>query len=199
MKIGLLGGTFDPFHWGHWTMIEKSREHCGLDEVVVIPCRQSPHKPDQVMASDDLRWQVLQQVTSDRNDVWCSDWELKRKPPSYTVDTVTFFAEQYPDDQLFWIMGDDQWAMFAQWKDPQTICRLADLVVCQRPGYERSPQPEGIREGRIHYVDHVDQDVASSDLREAMARGESIESKVPTVVWQWIKENQLYGYTNVCR
>ncbi len=193
-KIGLLGGTFDPLHRGHLRIAQKSMQVCELDRVVFILCRQSPHKEQGALATDALRFKILQQLM-ELDEKWeCSDWEIKQDTPSYSVDTLRFFKDSWPDAQLFWIMGCDQWQTFANWKDPDQIVAMADLIICQRPSYEMDGDLQSPYLDCVHWVKDVNQDVASKNLRQDVKQGRSIEDQVPEQVMRWIKENQLYGY-----
>ena len=195
MKIGLLGGSFDPPHWGHLRMAQKSMQTHALDKVIFIPCLRSPHKADQDSVDPEKRLSIMKQLTRLSERWECSDVEIKRDSLSYTVDTVRFFKESYPEDQLFWIMGDDQWQVFETWKDYREIVSLVELIVCSRKGFERTDKNDVVFEGRLYWVDDVkEDDLSSRDMRAALKKGQSVEGKLPEQVMRWIKENQLYGY-----
>ena len=199
VNIGLLGGTFDPLHWGHLCMAQKSLQQCALDKVIFIPCRQSPHKDKPAVASGELRFEVVRQVTK-INKYWeCSDWEIKQKDPAYSIDTIRAFKEQYSDSRLFWIMGSDQWNNFDQWKDHLDIVSLVQLIICRRLGDVDSVGREGFLQEYIHWVDDVNQDISSRDLRQKLKKGILIKDKVPAKVMEWIEENELYGYRGIAR
>ncbi|OED34572.1 nicotinate (nicotinamide) nucleotide adenylyltransferase [PVC group bacterium (ex Bugula neritina AB1)] len=195
-RFGILGGTFDPFHFGHWRMAEESVSQMNLDKVFFVPAFVSPHKSAQAEASGDLRLELLKEVVQE-NDKWeCSDWEIRKLSKSYSIDTVKFFCEKYPFADFFWIMGYDQWEQFYKWKAWRDILKHVGLIVCSREGYENVYDPSKVGLDKVHWLKNVKEKIASSELRADLAKGRSIEKKVPRFVMTWIKENRLYGYTN---
>jgi nicotinate-nucleotide adenylyltransferase len=135
MRIGLFGGTFNPFHSGHLQACRDMITRFFLDRMILIPAAIPPHKPQQGLASPTDRLAMIRLATARFSNMDVSDIELIRPGPSYTVDTLTFFRREYPSaDDLFLVMGLDAFLEFHTWKSWQTILKLCAILVMNRPG-----------------------------------------------------------------
>ena len=154
-RIGIFGGTFSPPHLGHLRAAEFFAASRCLDRVFIFPAGASPLKDARVGISDEDRL-ALCHLTFSRALFKVSGWELERPGPSYTIDTLGYVKEQYPEAEMFLLIGEDQHAQFALWKNWQAILALAELVVLPRfeEGSGFTPLP-----------------VSSSELREKLAAG----------------------------
>ncbi len=116
-RIGLFGGTFDPIHLGHLSMAETAHEAADLDRVIFIPCRRSPFKEAGNEARSRQRLEMIELSLQEEGWDWASasSYEIDREPPSYSWQTVEHFENQFPGAELFWILGDDQWAQIDRW------------------------------------------------------------------------------------
>ena len=200
MRLGILGGSFDPVHNGHLALAVAAREQANLAQVWFVPAATQPRKPDGPHAADQQRVDMLKLATDADPHFVVSTCEIDRAGPSYTVETLRDIARQRPHDALLFLMGDDALRDLPHWREPAEICRLAvPLVVARGPtetiGYDAlrglvSPQRLGeiqqaeIRMSPVH--------VSSSELRQMVARGESIGGWVPPAVAQYIAEQGLY-------
>lgn len=194
-RIGLLGGTFDPVHFGHLRLAEEAREAVSLRQVIFIPAARSPFKPDRPLTDAHHRYQMLLRATYGNLAFAVSDIEIQRGGVSYTVDTVRHFAERMPDAQLFLIMGLDSLAEFPRWREPLQIIQYCQLLVGVRPGYEAEPilaaLPEAIREA-VRLIPSVTLDISASQLRTFAREGRTLRYLTPDSVIEYIQSHQLY-------
>ena len=186
MRIGVLGGTFDPIHIGHLAAARAAIECAGLDRVLLIPTGVPPHRPPAVAGAEDrLEMSRLAVAGDPRFEV--SDIELRRGGASYTVDTLRELRGRCPDDQLFLILGWDAAKLIASWREPEEVRRLARVIVVTRP---RSGTP--VTSSEI-LCERPTPDISGSALRAALRRGETVTDKLPQAVADYIATNGLYG------
>lgn len=195
-KIGLLGGTFDPFHFGHLAAADAAIDCAELDRVIFIPAAQPPHRPPAV-ASPHQRIEMCRLGIDGEPRFEVSDIELKREGPSYTVDTLAQWRKQEPDDELFLILGWDAAQLFSTWREPEKVRELATIVVVARPG-GTAPREEdlkgvGLDKAKVVLCLTTTPDVSASEIRKAVAAGEPITGKVPKAVERFIAEHRLYA------
>jgi nicotinate-nucleotide adenylyltransferase len=194
MRIGVLGGTFDPPHNGHLALAEEALASLQLDEVMFLPAGKNPLKtrPDQTQAKHRL--EMVKLATAAHRDFAVIDIDVQRKGPSYTVDTMTELSFARPADYWF-LIGADNLKSFHEWKHPEKLLKICRLGVGIRP-----PQtdldvlgrlPEEWRE-RIDVIRMQPKDVSSSEVRERLVRGQSIAPWVPAPVAAYIKQHNLY-------
>ena len=200
-KIGIFGGGFDPIHLGHLLLAEQCREQLDLDRVLFIPCATGPFKPDGPVASDRDRAEMIRLAIGGHTAFELCTRELDRGGISYTVDTLEELKQQYPDDELFLLMGADSLAGFPQWRNPDRICQIATPVVVRRPGTEevdlaRIIQPivsaERFEEIRQHQIVSRLIEISSSEIRDRRASGKSIRYLTPRAVEKYIETRNLY-------
>lgn len=185
MKFGILGGTFNPIHWGHLLLAETARDRFGLDRVLFIPVYQPPHKSGKGILPGAIRFELVQLAIRDHPAFVVSDIELQRESVSYTLDTVKVLREQLPMAKLFLIMGQDMLAV--QWKGWEEITQLCTVVVAARPGGKTRRRAGSVKSFKMPQVD-----ISSSDIRARVAAGRSIRYLVPAAVERYIHEHQLY-------
>ncbi len=197
MRIGILGGTFDPPHIGHLIIAEEAREKLGLDRVIFIPAPQPPHKLDEPVTP--LQDRVAMLRLSLRNNPYfsLSLVEAERPGPSYTVDTLRVLRAEYPPEaELFFIMGMDSLVQLPTWHEPRELIALCMLAVLRRPGYAADllaldRQIPGIA-SRVVFIPAPEIDLSSSELQAQVRAGESIRYLVPDGVAEYIAEHKLY-------
>jgi nicotinate-nucleotide adenylyltransferase len=192
MKIGILGGTIDPIHYGHLVAAGCSMEEYALDKVIFVPAAQPPHKTVAGTVAGDNRYRMVELAIADLPGFVVSDIEFKRPGRSYTVDTLTQFKNQYPADELFFIMGEDTYAHFAEWKSPEEILRLAVLLVVSRPGPNSAAQTVPEEESRVRRVCVPGIDISSSDLRARIRTGRTVKFLLNDAVANFIRKHELY-------
>ena len=187
MRIGIMGGTFNPIHQAHLAMAEQVRKQLQLDEVWFIPDNVPPHKEvaDQISAKD--RCAMLELATHGNQYFHVKLFEIIRGGVSYTVDTLRYLKRRAPKNQYYLIMGTDQVNDFAQWREPDEIARLANLVGVKRPNYpvEETKYP-------IIWVAAPMLEISSTQIRNIVANGGSIRYLVPEAVRLYIDSRGLY-------
>ncbi|MEP6471574.1 MAG: nicotinate (nicotinamide) nucleotide adenylyltransferase [Acidobacteriota bacterium] len=194
MRIGIFGGTFDPVHDGHVIPVARAAERFGLERVLWIPARLSPHKG---APPTDARHRVamLALALAGRPDWTLSFAELDREPPSYTVDTLRALPARFLRDELWLLMGTDALAGFGRWKDPEEIVRLARVAAFHREPFVgeglRVPPVEGL-ENRLEVFDGGSFRISSTDLRDELGRGGSPAGRVPGPVAEYLTKHRLY-------
>ena len=196
MRIGLLGGTFDPIHAGHLAAAKAALDCAELDRVMFIPAAQPPHRPRAIATADDRLEMCRLAIEGDTRFV-VSDLELERGGPSYTVDTLAELRRSHPGDQLLLILGWDAARLFSTWRRPDEVRALATIVVVARPGSAAPRQadlePAGLGGQGVILCLEPTPDVSASEIRRALASGESIAGKVPAAVERYIAAHHLYA------
>ena len=190
MKLGLLGGMFDPIHIGHLRAAEIVREALELDEVVFVPAGVPPHR-ERPAASGLDRYAMVALATSAHRAFVPSDVELAREGPSYTVETVAQLRARRPGTEVVLIVGSDNLPMIAEWREPERLLELCTVAVVERPG--SAPVPAGgLPPTRVHRVEGTALPIASRDLRERIRSGRSVRHLVPDGVADYIDKRGLY-------
>ena len=196
MRIGVLGGTFDPIHVGHLIIAEEARDRLDLEEVCFVPARDPWMKAGQPLTSGHDRLSMARLAMEDNPFFRVSTLELERPGPSYTVDTLRELQEDYgPEAQLFFILGSDAFVRFDEWKDPEGILGLATLVVVDRPGATASAEAidqQVGNAGSVERVRGVHLEISAKDIRRRVAAGASIRYLVPEPVERYIYARGLY-------
>jgi nicotinate-nucleotide adenylyltransferase len=211
-RLGLLGGTFDPVHFGHLDAADAARAALHLDEVRLIPSCDPPHRPIDPRASAFHRFALVALAVQGDASSRASDMELTRTGPSYSADTLrALHAEGWRPSQLFFILGTDAFAGIASWHGYPRVLDLAHFVVIARPGVaideadtrvpelrsrtSSPPQGDESLEGptRIFLVHAHTRDVSSTMIRERLASGLPIDDLVPPRVARHIQRHHLYG------
>lgn len=197
-RIGLLGGTFDPIHLGHLIAAEDVRAQLGLDQVLFVPARQSPLKMDRLPSPIEDRLAMTELAVASNPYFGVSRVELEMGLPSYTVETVRYLIEELgAGTSLYFMVGLDQAAQLARWKDPDALTELCHLVFMTRPGWE-PPDYDVLgsfiprsRE-RTMLVEVVAIGISSTEIRRRAASGLSIKYLVPEAVEEYIHRQRLY-------
>jgi nicotinate-nucleotide adenylyltransferase len=196
MKLGVMGGTFDPVHLGHVAMAEAAADCAGLDRVLLVPAGVPPHRAAATApAADRLAMVRLAAAGHPRLEV--SDIELRRSGPSYTVDTLRALARERPGSELHLLLGWDAAREIRAWHAPDEVLRMARPVVVSRPGYpaptERDLASAGIEPTWAILCDVPTPDVESTDVRRLVERGESLAGLVDPAVEAYLQRHRLYA------
>lgn len=187
MRLGILGGTFDPIHQGHIAAARAAMECARLDRVIFIPAAVPPHRSATVAGPRD-RLEMTRLAVDEEPGFEVSDVEVRRDGVSYTVDTLRELRKLHPGDELFLILGWDAAKLFPTWREPQEVRRLASLVIVTRPG---SGAPAAETSDIV--CELPTPDVSGSEVREAIARGKPVRQWLPEAVARYIAEHGLYG------
>jgi nicotinate-nucleotide adenylyltransferase len=191
VKIGFLGGSFDPVHFGHLLAAQDAYEQYHLDRLILVPAAQAPLKPNDVQSSSEDRLAMLKAAIEWDHRFEVSDVELRRGGVSYTVDSARHFRTLYPDDQLYWVVGGDQLPKLHLWKDIQVLAQLVEFIFLERPGFQIRAKPD-IPGLRLHRCDGHLLAISSTELRERTRRNLSLDYFVPHKAIVYIKEHCLY-------
>ena len=196
VKLGVVGGTFDPVHLGHLEMADAARRCAGLDRVLLVPAADPPHR-GRAVASPSDRLRMCRLAVRGRPHLEVSDIELRREGPSYTADTLRDLARSTPDAELYLVLGWDAARELATWNRPDEVLRLARVVVVSRPGYPR-PGPDdlrgaGIDPARALLCPARTPDVDATDVRARAGRGEPLAGLVDPAVEAYLRDHGLYA------
>ncbi len=212
MRIGLMGGTFNPVHLAHLRIAEEARGLCALDRVVFIPAADPPHKP---LAGDipfTQRCEMVRLAIAGTPGFELSDVEGRRPGKSYSIDTIGQFRAEHPGDGLFFIIGSDSFLEIGQWHRFAEIFRSCSLIVVERPGCPIPEPPESLPAAikteftydaacrrlvhlsgeQVCFLRGTPLDISSSEIRRLAAAGRSITDLVPPRVEAYIKEQRIY-------
>jgi nicotinate-nucleotide adenylyltransferase len=191
VKIGFLGGSFDPVHFGHLLAAQDAYEQHGLDRLVFVPAAQAPLKPADVQTGPEDRLAMLRGAIEWDKRFEVSDVELRRGGVSYTIDSARHFRALYPRDDLYWIIGGDQLPQLHRWKDIGELVRLVSFIFLERPGFpvKAAPDLPGLR---LHRCDGHLIAVSSTELRERVRHNLSLDYFMPAAAIRHIKAHNLY-------
>ncbi len=195
MRVGVLGGTFDPIHLGHLAAADVALDCAQLEKVLIMPSAQPPHRPGAI-ASAEQRLAMCRLAVEGRPRLEVSDVEVRHGGRSYTVDTLVELKRLLPRDDLFLILGWDAAALFATWHEPARVRSLASVIVIGRPG---APAPgadrlsaAGLDLDRSVLCLRPTPDISGSALRRAIAAGKPVADKLPAAVERFIASHGLY-------
>lgn len=198
MRVGVLGGTFDPIHYGHLVIAQEALVCLELVRVIFVPAKNPPHKLQQPQSPGRHRLRMTQLATGSNPGFQVSEVDLLRPGPSYSVDTLALLQEQLgPEAELYFLMGMDSLAGILTWHRPDLLLARARLVVAGRPGYNVDLQEleaalPGIssRTLRIHPPELA---ISSQDLRRRLRDGLPVRYQLPESVEAYIHEHGLYS------
>ncbi len=195
MRLGVLGGTFDPVHLGHLILGEAARQELALDRVIFVPAGQPWRKGGREIAAGADRLQMLRLATAGNPAFEVSILEIERPGPSYTEVTLEALQGENPGAELFFILGGDALTDFPHWHDPQRIAELATLAVAERSDTALAGEAEGGLPGvhaRLCHLRMPRVDINATAIRENVRWGRSIRYLVPDAVAAYIEERGLY-------
>jgi len=189
VKIGILGGTFDPPHSGHLIAAQDACTALNLDRLIFVPAADPPHKRDRVVSRPDVRLAMLRAAAGDNPSFEISTVELERPGPSYTIATLRELKAGHREDSLYLLIGVDQVREFWTWKEPREILAISSVIMLARAGSERlEEEADFVRQ--IVPVTRID--VSSTLVRERVAAGQPIRYLVPDPVIEIIEREGLY-------
>ncbi len=196
MKLGILGGTFNPPHLGHLLLGQEAYVALDLDEVVLIPAGEPPHKPEDEEPGAEHRLALCRAAVQGDPRLTVSDVESRREGPSYTADTLRELSAQSPDTELHLILGGDAAAGLPWWREPEQVLLHATLAVAERAGAGRRGIEQALElipaRVRINFFSMPTMDISSTLVRERVREGRPLRYLVPDAVAQYISEHGLY-------
>lgn len=188
-RIGVLGGTFDPPHIGHLILAQEAMVKLNLEEIAFIPAACPPHKGISPTASPQQRLEMVSLAISDNPKFKALDIELRRKGPSYTIDTILELKRtRGPGREIFFLMGSDSLRELSTWKEPERLVKICQVVVATRPGIT----PKGKFAQEIIALEMPPVGISSTQIRKRVKRGEPVRYLVPQKVEQYILQEGLY-------
>jgi len=196
-RIGVLGGTFDPIHYGHLAAAEEARVRVNLEKVLFVVAGVPPHKQDEDVTPVEHRLAMVRLGIASNPHFGISRVDVERPGPSYTVDTISILQEQWgPEVELFFVMGLDSLVEVPTWHQPQRLIRLCRFVAVSRPGFEVDMRQledsvPGIS-SRVEIIDMPEVEISSSDLQRRVHEGLPIKYQVPEEVESYISKFRLY-------
>jgi len=197
MRLGIMGGTFDPVHYGHLVIAEVARTEFSLDCVVWVPAGDPPHKDERV-SSEEHRYAMVVLATGTNPDFRVSRMELEREGPSYTLDTVRGFREEHPEADLFFITGADAILEILTWHRHEELVRLCRFIGVTRPGYDLARVNTVLPAAYLEQISTISApgvDLSSTDVRTRVRAGQPIRYLVPEAVEAYVRKHGLYRET----
>lgn len=199
MRVGVLGGTFDPIHIGHLVAAEEVRAQLRLDRVVFVPAGLPPHKLTEHVSSVAHRLAMVKLAIASNPYFTVSRVDIDRFGPCYTVDTIELLRDEWGGNiELYFILGSDSLADIVTWHQPERLIRLCRLAVMERPGYRVDVEElERLLPGitsRIHFINSPQLDISSTDIQKRVRQGLPIKYQVPEAVEDYIYEHELYAW-----
>lgn len=210
MRIGVLGGTFDPLHYGHLRAAEVARERASLEKVIFVPAASPPHKTEEAVADANHRTRMVELALREETNFELSRIEVERGGPSYTIDTLAALSEREPEASWFFITGTDAFVDIRTWHRWEELLRDYAFIVHERPGcsIERvmGVIPEELRDQvvelpigrppaasrRILLLRDTMLDVSSTEIRRMVREGRTIRFLVPEAVEEYLRDYRLY-------
>jgi nicotinate-nucleotide adenylyltransferase len=196
-RWGILGGIFDPIHYGHLAIAEQSADELALAGILFIPAGQPVHR-DAPQASAADRLTMVQLATADNPRFLVSSMELEADRPSYSVETMEDLHAEHPEDEFVLIMSAESAAALPSWRDPMRLIELAEIAIVPRLGYDEVSREwlDSVfpgRRDRFHLLETSQLGNSSTDVREKIAEGKSIRYLVPPAVEAYIAAHDLYS------
>ncbi len=200
-KVGIMGGTFNPIHYGHLLLAENAYEQIGLDKILFMPSKKPPHKASLEVASGEHRLDMVKLAIGNNPHFVASTLELDREGMTYTADTLAILAGENPDTEYYFIIGGDSLLQMTEWRAPQIVFKLCTIVAAGRNQLPRNTLEQQVK--RLHeaygasiiLMDMPAIEISSADIRERTASNKSIRYYVPEQVLDYIKEHGLYGHS----
>ncbi len=189
MKVGLFFGSFNPIHTGHLIIAQHFVSWCDLDQVWLIVSPQNPFKEKASLLDEKHRLYMANLAVEDNYKLRASNIEFHLPRPSYTIDTLAYLEEQYPDTSFTLLMGSDSLSGIHKWKNSDRLLERYPIYVYERPGSHRSDIKV---EGKISYTTAPLLQISATFVRDAIAAGKDIRYLVPEKVYQYIDEMHFY-------
>lgn len=197
-KIGIMGGTFDPIHYGHLLIAQSAAEEFELDQVLFVPTGKSPHKQEELVTEPGVRCEMVKLAIASNERFSFSDIEIKSNEVNYTYLTLQKLQRQYPGAKLYFIMGGDSLKDFKTWKHPGKICSQAVILAAVRDEMIGAEMKEAVEEIRnlfhaeIFMLHSPNFSVSSHNIRQKLQKKHSVRYLVPDEVLQFIHREKIY-------
>jgi len=192
-RIGILGGAFNPIHYGHLKIAQKAREKFKLDHVLFVPCFKSPYKSKNKLISAKDRLAMVELGTKKFRHFFVSPIEIERIGVSYSIQTLRELKKSYPfGTRFFFILGSDAFSQLATWKEVGKLVKLCDFVPFNREGFPLPKKGGGIKNLKWQQLKNRPIKISATEIREKVKIGKALKSFVPKEVEEYIKRKKLY-------
>jgi nicotinate-nucleotide adenylyltransferase len=191
MKIGLYFGTFNPIHVGHLTIANHLAEYSDLNKIWFVVTPQSPFKKKNSLLDDRQRYEMVYRATKDYLKLEPSDIEFGLPQPNYTINTLAYLKEKYPEHQFALIMGEDNLKSFHKWKNYEFILQNHDIYVYPRIS-EGKIDTQFDKHPKIHEIDAPIMELSSTFIRKSIKEGKNVRPMLPEHVWEYLDEMNFY-------
>ena len=198
-STGIIGGSFDPIHYGHLLLAEQAADACDLDQVIFMPAAVSPFKIGKPPAADSHRIEMTRLAVKNNPKFTVSDMEIKKEGASYTIETLEACRGLYGNDtRIFFICGTDSFLGMENWYEAEKILKQYAVIVGSRPRYKDKSRDEMIEKLRTKYGAQIEKihmpkiDLSSTEIKKRIAEGRSIRYMVPEAVEDYIHRNHIY-------
>jgi len=198
-KLGIMGGTFDPIHYGHLVTAEGARDELALDKVIFVPAGKPPHKPGHDIADSGDRYKMTGLAIASNVFFEISSIEIDRPGPSYTIDTIQTVTDLYPGAEIYFITGADAVLDIITWKNVGKLLSMCYFVAASRPGYHLDELWEKVGafiqypKKKIFNMEVPALAISSTDIRRRVREGKTIKYLLPEPVEDYIAKHKLYG------
>jgi len=197
-EIGILGGSFDPFHYGHLSIAKAALKECGLSQIILLPTKVQPFKLGKKRASEEDRVNMVRLIAKRNENFAVSTIEAFSQEVSYTYKTLQVLSAQYGQEKLHFILGTDSFLSIESWYKGEELLRTYSFIVGVRPGYKESETAEKVQYFKEKYNTRVKilhnrvLEVSSTEIKENIMQGKSIRRWVPYEIERYIDEHGLY-------
>lgn len=197
-KTGIMGGSFNPIHYGHLEIAERAYRDYMLDEILFIPNHCPPHKDSSEMADAAMRLEMVKLAIEDKGYFTYSDREIKKGGLSFTYQTMSELKEEEPDTEFYFLMGADSLKEFRKWRHSELIAQKCKILAAMRDEMDNEDVQNLAKELSEEYQSEFfllkipQMDVSSTKIRQAVRRGEKIDRFVPEKVESYMKQHKLY-------
>lgn len=197
-RIGIMGGTFNPIHYGHLIIAENACQQFELDQVIFMPTGHTPHKAYGGVEMTHHRYEMVKLAVAGNERFSVSTYEIDRTEVNYTYMTLQAVSDMYPEAELYFILGADSLFDFDKWRCPDIICKQATILAAVRDYLTESKVDEQIEllrkqfNGQIYRLDTPNFNVSSKIIRQRVENGETIRYMIPEEVREYIEQNRLY-------
>lgn len=197
-RIGIMGGTFHPIHYGHLIIAENACEQFGLEQVIFMPTGHTPHKEYSGNQMTKHRCEMVRLAIEDNPHFSLSLYEAKNQQTNYTYETLQVIQQQYPDADLYFILGADSLFSFESWRHPELICQRATVLAAVRDDLTESKVDAMITHleeryhGRIYRLETPNFNVSSKTIRERLKNDQTVRYLIPEKTESYIREHHLY-------
>ena len=197
-EIGIVGGTFDPFHFGHLSIAEAAIKEFDLSEVILLPTKVQPFKIGREMASEEDRVNMVRLIAKENKQFRVSTIEAYGQRVSYTYKTLKLLQKEYPDDKFYFILGTDSFLTLEEWFKGKELLQEFAFIIGVRPGYKTSETEDTAKRLKERYNAEIKMlhneivEVSSTEIKNNIRSGKSIRDLVPLQVERYIDEHGLY-------